>query len=216
MKEINIEIRHLEKRYAYPVLKDISLNISNQSFITIYGKSGAGKSTLMNILGLLEEYDFGEYIFNDNFIKKGKDYGNIRGKYIGFIFQDYHLIPDMTCRENINLPLLYDCCNNNINCEELAQQLNIKHLLDVSVNMLSGGEKQRVAIARSLIRDPGLIIADEPTGNLDEKNKWIVYDILEREHKKGRAIIIITHDKEIVEKVNEKYMLNEGVLHEVS
>lgn len=217
MEELNLKLSHIKKSYGKTVLEDISLEISNESFITILGSSGAGKSTFLNILGLIEDFDEGEYLFNNISIQKGKDYGKFRGKNIGFIFQSYHLIPTMTCRENIELPLLY--CNRkrgkmNLNYWEMVSELGIETLLDLPVNVLSGGEKQRVAIARALVCNPSLIIADEPTGNLDESNKWIVFHMLERESKKGRAVVIITHDRELAEKSKNKCLLSEGKLHE--
>lgn len=213
MKKVEIELLHIQKRYEKVILKDINLKINNESFVTVVGDSGSGKSTLMNILGLIENHDGGEYIFNGKNIKSGKDYSDIRGANIGFVFQSYHLIPALTCRENIELPILYLKKREKINnYDNIVKELKIENLMEKRVNTLSGGEKQRVAVARALIRNPGLIIADEPTGNLDEKNKWIVYNLLRKEHEKGRGVIIITHDKELAMKANIQYILKEGRL----
>lgn len=213
IKELEIELKNITKAYDRPVLKDINLTINNDSYITIVGKSGSGKSTLMNILGLIEEYDEGVYTFNGEKIRKGKDYSTIRSESIGFIFQSYNLIPTMTCMENIVLPLQY----SKKPIEEfdiVIDLLKIRDLLQKPVVYLSGGERQRVAIARALILNPSLIIADEPTGNLDSGNRDIVLEILANENRKGRAIVMITHDTEIAMNAKNVYTLEEGVLHE--
>lgn len=213
MNNLKIEIEGLRKSYNRPILKNINLKITNESYISIVGESGAGKSTLMNILGLIEGYEEGSYKFNNQLIDNRKDYAQLRMDNIGFIFQTYNLIPTLTCRENILLPSLFSS-KKNTNFVELVEQLNIIHLLDQPVRVLSGGEKQRVAIARALILDPALIIADEPTGNLDENNRDIVLNILLVEHKKGRAVITITHDKNLARKFNKILTLYKGELHE--
>lgn len=213
IKELEIELKNITKTYDRPVLKDINLTINNDSYITIVGKSGSGKSTLMNILGLIEEYDDGVYTFNGEKIRKGKDYSTIRSESIGFIFQSYNLIPTMTCMENIVLPLQYS--KKPIEeFDNVIDLLKIRDLLQKPVVYLSGGERQRVAIARALILNPSLIIADEPTGNLDSGNRDIVLEILANENRKGRAIVMITHDTEIAMNAKNVYTLEEGVLHE--
>lgn len=213
IKELEIELKNITKAYDRPVLKDINLTINNDSYITIVGKSGSGKSTLMNILGLIEEYDDGVYTFNGEKIRKGKDYSTIRSESIGFIFQSYNLIPTMTCMENIVLPLQYS--KKPIEeFDNVIDLLKIRDLLQKPVVYLSGGERQRVAIARALILNPSLIIADEPTGNLDSGNRDIVLEILANENRKGRAIVMITHDTEIAMNAKNVYTLEEGVLHE--
>lgn len=165
----------------------------------------------MNILGLIEEFDEGEYIFDGERIEKNRDYNNLRLNNIGFIFQSYNLIPTLTPRENIMLPLLYKKTQRN-NIDDLCKELDITDLLDKDVKVLSGGEKQRVAIARALVLNPSLIIADEPTGNLDIANREIVFDLLKKEHKKGRGIIMITHDFEAAKQAEKVYELKKGVL----
>ena len=213
IKDLEIELKNITKAYDRPVLKDINLTINNDSYITIVGKSGSGKSTLMNILGLIEAYDDGVYTFNGEKIRKGKDYSTIRSESIGFIFQSYNLIPTMTCMENIVLPLQYS--KKPIDeFDNVIDLLKIRDLLQKPVVYLSGGERQRVAIARALILNPSLIIADEPTGNLDSGNRDIVLEILANENRKGRAIVMITHDTEIAMNAKNVYTLEEGVLHE--
>ena len=215
MKELNIQLSHLQKSYLRPVLTDINLTVTNDSYITIVGKSGSGKSTLLNILGLVEGYDAGEYVFNGTLIRNFVDYSRLRLENIGFIFQSYNLIPTLSCKENILLPTLYNSKSSSQSLDELVELLDIGPLLEQKVTTLSGGEKQRVAIARALILDPCLILADEPTGNLDPKNRDIIFRLLQREHEKGRGIILITHDSDAARKGNSVYSLHGVRLHGV-
>ena len=214
MRELNLSLRHIQKSYTRPVLTDINLEVTNDSYVTILGKSGSGKSTMLNILGLVEDYDGGEYHFNGTLIRDHKDYSRLRLENIGFIFQSYNLIPTLTCMENILLPTLYNRRLQPQNVDELIELLDIGPLLNQRVNTLSGGEKQRVAIARSLILDPCLLLADEPTGNLDPKNKEIIFHMLRKEHERGRGIILITHDQFTAAQAKTVYHLEGGVLHE--
>ena len=214
MNELSIKIEHLTKAFDKPVLKDISLDVTNQSYISIVGASGCGKTTLMNILGLVESYDSGSFVFNGKRIKRDGDYARIRRENIGFVFQNYNLIPSLTCRENIMLPTLYDRKVTTNGIESLADALNISSLLDRKVASLSGGEKQRVAFARALCLDPCSLLADEPTGNLDSDNRNNVIEMLEKEHDRGRAVILITHDKQLSKRSTTAYELKEGVLCE--
>ena len=208
-----IELQNIKKAYNKPVLLDVNLKLDNDSFVAILGKSGSGKSTLMNILGLIEDYDEGMYVFDNVLIQNHKDYSKIRNEKIGFIFQSYNLIPTLTCKENILLPLLYARHKEN-KIYELVEQLNIEDLLEKKVAVLSGGEKQRIAIARALILNPSLIIADEPTGNLDAMNTDIVLDLLNEQHKNGRAIVMITHSEDVAKRAKKKYVLKNGVLND--
>lgn len=216
VKTIDIHLKKIKKEYGeQQVLKDINLDIKNGDFIAICGKSGAGKSTFINILGLIEACDSGEYWFNEKLLKKNKDYSDIRRDYIGFIFQSYNLISNLTCEENILLPTIYSGMNlreRQSRLNELAEVMNIKDLLEKKSSILSGGEKQRVAIARALMLNPSLIIADEPTGNLDEINKNIVLKTLLQEQKNNRAIVLITHDLEIANSADKVYYLSDGKL----
>lgn len=206
-------LEHLKKSYTRPVLTDINLEVTNDSYVTIVGRSGSGKSTMLNILGLVEGYNGGEYRFNGTLIRNGVDYARLRLENIGFIFQSYNLIPTLSCKENILLPLLYNRRNTVQNFDELAELLDLEPLLSQRVTTLSGGEKQRVAIARSLILDPCLILADEPTGNLDPKNRDIIMNLLRHEHEKGRGIILITHDMDIAKAADTVCLLEGGKLH---
>ena len=214
MNELRIELSHLQKSYMRPVLTDVNLDVTNESYVTIVGKSGSGKSTMLNILGLVEGYDGGEYIFNGKKIKNHVDYSRLRLENIGFIFQSYNLIPTLSCKENILMPTLYNRRGKVQSFDELVELLDIEPLLSQRVTTLSGGEKQRVAIARALILDPCLILADEPTGNLDPKNRDIILRLLRRQHEQGRGIILITHDMEIAREAEQVYLLEGGSLRE--
>ena len=212
MKELKLILSHIQKSYTRPVLKDINLEVTNDSYVTVVGKSGSGKSTLLNILGMVEGYDGGEYILNGTKIRNYMDYARLRLENIGFIFQSYNLIPTLSCKENIMLPTMYNRRNKVQNFEELVELLDIGPLLSQRVATLSGGEKQRVAIARALILDPCLILADEPTGNLDPKNRDLIMGLLRREHEKGRGVILITHDMQIAREAKAVFLLEDGML----
>ncbi len=214
MRALDVRLEHLQKSYLRPVLTDVNLHLTNESYVTILGASGSGKTTMLNILGLVEGYDGGSYTFNGTHICNHVDHAKLRLSSIGFIFQSYNLIPTMTCRENILLPTVYNRKNAVQPLEELVELLDIGPLLSQRVTTLSGGEKQRVAIARALILDPCLILADEPTGNLDPKNREIIYRLLRTEHEKGRGILLITHDQETAAQAKTTYVLEGGVLHE--
>ena len=213
MKELKLILSHIQKSYTRPVLTDVNLEVTNDSYVTVVGKSGSGKSTLLNILGMVEGYDGGEYILNGTKIRNYMDYARLRLENIGFIFQSYNLIPTLSCKENIMLPTMYNRRNKVQNFEELVELLDIGPLLSQRVATLSGGEKQRVAIARALILDPCLILADEPTGNLDPKNRDLIMCLLRREHEKGRGVILITHDMQIAQEAKTIYLLENGMLN---
>lgn len=215
MNRLNIEISHLTKAFSRPVLTDINLTITNESYISIVGASGCGKSTLMNILGLVENFDSGSFIFNGTKIVSGRNYSRLRRDNIGFVFQSYNLISVLTCKENILLPALYKRIDVRSKFEEVVERLDIAHLLEQRVNTLSGGEKQRVAFARSLMLDPCLLIADEPTGNLDPQNRNTILGMLEAENRNGRGIVLITHDMALADMSKISYQLQEGELHEI-
>ena len=213
MKELKLILSHIQKSYTRPVLTDVNLEVTNDSYVTVVGKSGSGKSTLLNILGMVEGYDGGEYILNGTKIRNYMDYARLRLENIGFIFQSYNLIPTLSCKENIMLPTMYNRHNKVQNFEELVELLDIGPLLSQRVATLSGGEKQRVAIARALILDPCVILADEPTGNLDPKNRDLIMGLLRREHEKGRGVILITHDMQIAQEAKTIYLLENGMLN---
>lgn len=214
MRDLDLRLSHICKSYDRPVLTDLNLHVTNDSYVTILGKSGSGKSTLLNILGLVEDYDEGEYFLNGKKIRKGMDYAKLRLQNIGFIFQSYNLIPTLSCKENILLPTMYRHKWEKKNFDRLVDLLQIEPLLSQRVATLSGGEKQRVAIARALLLDPCLILADEPTGNLDPQNREIIISLLRHEHEAGRGIILITHDEQTASAADTILRLEGGMLHE--
>ncbi len=216
LNKLHIKLEHIKKSFDRPVLSDVSLTVTNETYMAILGKSGSGKSTLMNILGLVESYDSGSYYFNGIKIKKNSDYAKLRRTQIGFIFQSYNLIPTLTCEENIRLPLLYENYKDDERVKLLMDALDISFLAKQRVTTLSGGEKQRVAIARALVLNPCLILADEPTGNLDPKNRDIIFSVLRKEHKNGRAVLVITHDEITAQNAKRRMILEGGILREIA
>lgn len=214
MKSFEINLNKISKSYDQPVLVDININITNKSYYSIMGASGSGKSTLMNIIGLIEKYDSGKYKFDGKLIDNNKDYSKLRLQKIGYIYQSYNLIPSLTCEENIYLPLLYSNTSSPKHMKEIIRELKIEKILKRKVNVLSGGEKQRIAIARALVLNPPFVLADEPTGNLDYENEKIILDILDLIHERGHGVMVITHDEHVAERANKTFYLGEGILHE--
>ena len=212
--DIYLRLSHISKKYNnHAVLKDIDFTLSKGEFISIVGKSGSGKSTLMNIIGLLEDYDKGTLELMNQNILNTIDYSSLRSMHIGFIFQNYNLISTLNGKENILLPSLYSTKKyNEDNLNQIIDLLSIKDILDQNVNTLSGGEKQRIAIARALLLDPEIILADEPTGNLDLENRDVIINILLSLKEKGKGIILITHDHELASKADHVFLLEDGVL----
>ena len=211
MKQITIELQHVQKSYVRPVLRDINLRLPQGGDYAVLGRSGSGKSTLLHILGLIERHDGGRYLFDGTELRPGKDYAALRRRHIGFIFQSYNLIPTLTCRENIRLPLLFERDLPD-RSEEWMERLDIAALRDQRTAVLSGGEKQRVGFARAMMADPGLLLADEPTGNLDGENRDVIFSILRQEHAAGRSVMLITHDAEAASQAQEVFHLENGVL----
>lgn len=183
-------------------LKDISISIKRGEFVAIIGPSGSGKSTLMNILGLLDRTDRGKYILEDREVSKLSidELAKIRNEKIGFVFQSFHLLPRTSALENVELPLIY-ADSKNIKDKALSA-LKIVSLEDRASHYpseLSAGQQQRVAIARALVNDPEIVFADEPTGNLDTKVGLEIIEIFQNLNKKGKTIILITHNQDIAE-----------------
>lgn len=182
------------------VLKNVDLSIYEGDFVAITGASGSGKSTLLSILGLLEQHDRGEYCLSGHPVNTLSRFqlGQLRNKHIGWIFQNFNLVQDMTVLENVMLPLSYQRDFSRPAALKAAQVailevgLEDKRLLYPS--QLSGGQQQRVAIARAIVTHPDLILADEPTGNLDTQNSKIIFDLLARLHHQGRTVVMVTHD----------------------
>jgi putative ABC transport system ATP-binding protein len=204
-----IKTTHLERYYTNGfiktwVLRQISLDIKEGEFVTIMGPSGAGKSTLLHILGMLDEASGGDYYFLDQPVHqlKEKQKTQLHQNYIGFVFQQYHLIDDLTVYENLETPLLYKKVKSSERKGLVADMLDRFQIVakkDLFPNQLSGGEQQRVAIARALIIRPRLILADEPTGNLNSTQGKQVMDMLKQLNDEGTTIIQVTHDRQKAE-----------------
>jgi putative ABC transport system ATP-binding protein len=179
-------------------LNGISLTINQGDFISIMGPSGCGKSTLLNIIGLLDSPTSGSYKLLDKEMAglKEKDRANVRKQNIGFIFQNFNLIDELSVYDNIELPLIYNgvkASERKVKVEKIAEKLNISHRLKHFPQQLSGGQQQRVAVARALVNEPKIILADEPTGNLDSKNGNEVMELLMNLHANGATILMVTH-----------------------
>jgi len=215
-----IQIKNISKTYDnVKVIDNINLKINEGDYMSIIGSSGAGKTTLINILGTIEDYDKNKnssFFFYDEDLSKynDNDLAKLRNSNIGFIFQFHELLPELTAKENILLPSkLYD--NLRINhkniFDDLIDLLDIKKIIHKNSTNLSGGEKQRVAVARALINKPKIILADEPTGNLDSKNSKIIQNLFKKINEEiGTAIVLVTHDKKFAKQTNKQLILEDG------
>ncbi len=197
----------LEKEYHLSVvvraLRGVSLSFEEGDFVALMGPSGSGKSTLLNLLGCLDRPTRGHYYLGENDVSTMEDdqLSEVRSRYIGFIFQSYNLLAQYTVVENIEIPLLYQGCRLNEatrqRCHALAEMVGLGSRLDHRPSQLSGGQQQRVAIARSLVNDPHVILADEPTGNLDSKTSDEIMMLLTELNRAGKTIIMVTHENDI-------------------
>jgi len=201
------------------VLKGIDLDIRQGDFVSIVGPSGSGKSTLMNIIGCLDTPTTGEYYLDGREISnyKGNELAKIRNEKIGFIFQKFNLLPRLTAFENVELPLIYRGEKGSLRKEKVEEALisvGLKDRMRHNPTELSGGQQQRVAIARALVGSPPILLADEPTGNLDTKSGSEVLSIIERLNDEGKTIIVITHDLEVAQVSKEKITIRDGLITE--
>ena len=197
------------------VLKNISFKVDKGEFLAIMGSSGSGKSTMMNILGCLDNQYEGRYILDGIDISKSNEneLSEIRNKKIGFIFQSFNLLPRLTALENVELPLIYSSVpkeERHKRANELLEMVGLKDRTHHRPNELSGGQRQRVAIARALVNNPSIILADEPTGNLDSKSEEEIIEILQKLNKMGKTIVIVTHEPSIGEIAERKIVFKDG------
>lgn len=199
------------------VLKGVSLDIHKNEYVALMGPSGSGKSTLMNILGCLDTPTAGKYILNQQDVSKMEDnsLAEVRNKEIGFVFQQFNLLPRLTALENVALPLVYGGISKKLRTEKALHVLDMVSLSDRShhrPNELSGGQSQRVAIARALVNDPAIILADEPTGNLDTKTSYEIMEIFNAIHSRGNTIVLVTHEEDIANHAHRIIRLRDGII----
>lgn len=199
------------------VLKGINLEINKGEYVALMGPSGSGKSTLMNLLGCLDTPTSGTYILNGKDVSKMKDdeLAEIRNKEIGFVFQTFNLLPRTTALDNVALPMIYAGYpkpERNKRATEVLQQVNLADRMDHQPNQLSGGQRQRVAVARALVNKPSIILADEPTGNLDSKTSVEIMNLFNEIHANGNTVILVTHEEEIAAYAHRIIRLRDGLI----
>lgn len=213
---MRIEISNLSKSFGKHVLFDnINLNIEEGKITCLYGTSGCGKTTILNILGLVEPYDSGKIKYNGKTIKSRKDTLNFLRNDVGFIFQDFGLLENETVWENMQIVYkIKKMKDAKIKIEQVLNELNLSNMLNRKVYELSGGEQQRIAIAKMILKDPDLILADEPTASLDDDNKQIVLSMLRMLQQKGKTVIIVSHDEQVRNFADIAINLTGGVVNE--
>lgn len=217
-----IELKNIEKLYTIGkeliyALRDVSLEVKKNEYVALMGPSGSGKSTLMNMLGCLDTPTKGQYILNGHSVATMSDsqLAEIRNKEIGFVFQTFNLLPRATTLENVALPLVYAGMSKTAREErakEVLEQVGLGDRMKHKPNELSGGQRQRVAIARALVNKPAIILADEPTGNLDSKTSIEIMGLLEDIHKNGNTIILVTHEEDIALHAHRIVRLRDGLV----
>jgi putative ABC transport system ATP-binding protein len=217
-----ISIKHLNKTYIMgaekvEALKDVSLDIEKNEYVALMGPSGSGKSTLMNLLGCLDSPSRGEYWLNGIEVSTMHDgeLAEVRNKQIGFVFQTFNLLPRLSALENVALPLVYAGFSREERLEKAKKVLESVGLGDRMYhkpNELSGGQRQRVAVARALVNDPAIILADEPTGNLDTKTSYEIMTLFEEIHQAGNTVILVTHEQDIALHAQRIVRLRDGLI----
>ncbi|MBK7443560.1 MAG: ABC transporter ATP-binding protein [Bacteroidetes bacterium] len=217
-----ISLKNIRKTYdlgkvKIEVLKGLNASIHKNEYVAIMGPSGSGKSTLMNILGCLDKPSVGNYVLNGTDVSKMNDdeLAEVRNKEIGFVFQTFNLLARLSGIENVALPLIYAGMNKATRtqkAESILQAVGLGHRMKHKPNELSGGERQRVAVARALVNDPSIILADEPTGNLDTKTSYEIMELFEEIHKKGNTVIIVTHEEDIARYAHRIIRIRDGVI----
>ncbi len=217
-----IEVKKLQKRYlmgdeVIDALKSIDLKVQKNEYLALMGPSGRGKSTLMNLIGCLDSPTSGEYILHGIDVSKMSDgeLADVRNKEIGFVFQTFNLLPRMTALENVALPLVYagvSKADREERAKKVLLEVGLADRMTHKPNELSGGQRQRVAIARALINNPAIILADEPTGNLDSKTSQEIMNIFKEIHKRGNTIIVVTHEPDIAAFADRIVRLKDGYI----
>jgi len=222
MEKALITIKEIGRKYVIGsevihALKSVSLDIHKGEFVALMGPSGSGKSTLMNILGCLDTPSKGDYILNGTNVSQMTDneLAEVRNKEIGFVFQTFNLLPRSTSLDNVALPLIYAGAGKKERDERATQALEnvgLGNRITHKPNELSGGQRQRVAVARALINNPSIILADEPTGNLDTKTSIEIMGLLEEIHSKGNTIILVTHEEDIAQHAHRIVRMRDGLI----
>jgi putative ABC transport system ATP-binding protein len=219
-----VELSQIHKTYwpgngamEVPALRGINLIIEKGDYIAIMGRSGSGKSTLLNIMGCLDRPTKGRYLLNAQDVSSLEDdrLSEIRGRYVGFVFQSYNLIPLLSVQENITIPMYYQGhseVRSRKRAEELAARVGIKERIHHKSVELSGGQQQRVAIARALANEPLLILADEPTGNLDSSTSEEILAILDELNRSGTTLVLVTHDEEVAGRAKRIIRMRDGLI----
>lgn len=217
-----IHLEDLKKSYflgrqELPVLKGVTLDIQKNEYVALMGPSGSGKSTLMNILGCLDSPTGGTYILNGSDVSRmaDNDLADVRNREIGFVFQQFNLLPRLTAAENVALPLVYAGVSKKDRAERAAEVLarvRLEDRMHHKPNELSGGQCQRVAIARALINNPSIILADEPTGNLDSRTSYEIMEILGKIHQEGNTVVLVTHEDDISRFAHRIIRLKDGLI----
>ncbi|KAA3645136.1 MAG: ABC transporter ATP-binding protein [Bacteroidetes bacterium] len=215
---INKLVRNFQLgKQVIKVLKEISFQIERNEYVALMGPSGSGKSTLMNVLGCLDTPTSGSYILNKQEVGKLSDdeLAEIRNKEIGFVFQTFNLLPRSTALDNVSLPLIYagfSKTERDKRAMEVLTQVGLDDRVKHKPNELSGGQRQRVAVARAMVNNPSIILADEPTGNLDSKTSYEIMALFDEIHKKGNTIILVTHEEDIAQHAHRIIRLRDGVI----
>ncbi|RBQ03319.1 ABC transporter ATP-binding protein [Pedobacter miscanthi] len=222
MEKPLITIKEIGRKYVIGsevihALKSVSLDINKGEFVALMGPSGSGKSTLMNILGCLDTPSSGTYILNGTNVSHMTDdaLAEVRNKEIGFVFQTFNLLPRSTSLDNVALPLIYAGTSKKdrtARASEALKNVGLGNRMDHKPNELSGGQRQRVAVARALINNPSIILADEPTGNLDTKTSVEIMGLLEEIHSKGNTIILVTHEEDIAQHAHRIVRMRDGLI----